>query len=198
MSDIIANLTQFPVLMVNDLPGCEPGLILNALKEAGRDFCIQTEAWRVELAAMNVVASQVEYRPTVKQDAAIHRVYSIEIDDVAVNLALVTLNADGRTITLDTSIEPQESITNGLIVSVVLRPYMSCAGYDEWFLDRYAETIKAGALSKLMLQPKKPWSDPQRGMDYRMSYGNGLALARRETIVGHRNVDVSLVHNAFI
>jgi hypothetical protein len=185
-------------MMIGELPECDDGYLLNALKMVGRDFCIGTEAWIEELAPINVLAGTTTYRLVVKQEGSVHRIKKVVMNDLDVDLRLVSLSANGRDLILDDSIEPTAAATNGLVVTIVVRPHFSATAYPEWFLDRYSEALMAGTLSKLMLEPKKPWTNPERGIMYRDLYSEKKSLARREIDAEHKSVDITMTFQPFI
>ena len=184
MSDL-AKLTDLASMISRDIPECGPGLILIALKEVAREFCIKTEAWRSELDPIDIVAEETAYDLRVKAEAAVHRLFLVEIDGVEIDPSLFALSDNGWQIVLDDSIEPASAITDGLVVTIVLRPFADCTEYDEWFLDRYAETIVAGTKSRLFFQRKTPWYDPDSAKRFDREYVTGRSLARRETYTKH-------------
>jgi len=198
MSDLMARLDDLVPFMVSELPDCDDGYILNALRKAARLFCIETEAWRKEADPISIVAGTVRYKLVTKEEASIHRIVKVMIDDVEQDIRLVSLSADGRYIELDESIEPQDAIADGMVVTVVLRPFMTANAYGEWFLDRHAEGIMAGTFASLMLEPKKPWSDAAKGMYYQGVYTQKKAEARRENDANHTSADVVMDFQTFI
>lgn len=56
---------------------------------------------------------------------------------------------------------PNESITDGLIVSMTVEPSVKTEGLPEWFLNEYADAIIAGTFWRLYALPNQPWSSPR-------------------------------------
>jgi hypothetical protein len=52
---------------------------------------------------------------------------------------------------------PCEDVKEGLMVRATVHPGESSCAIDRWVLDRHAEDIATGALSRLLLQPDAPW-----------------------------------------
>lgn len=48
----------------------------------------------------------------------------------------------------------------------------------DWIYERYAEQIARGALSRLLVMPKKPWTDPQRATFYMGEWEADISIAR--------------------
>lgn len=75
----------------------------------------------------------------------------------------------------DTSVvlELAPSATGNLRINVALKPTRASTSFPEWIYERYIETIAHGAKARLMMSPKKPYSNAQLGA-YHMTEFNGL------------------------
>lgn len=89
---------------------------------------------------------------------------------------------------------PSASVTGGLVVTVSTEPDMAAATLDDELYNTHRVVIAEGALSKLLSQQKRPWSDAVRGREREMTFGqligrahvrvfNNRTTARRETRV---------------
>jgi len=67
-----------------------------------------------------------------------------------------------------------------LRVQVVFRPHRSADDLPDWFLDRYGDTIVAAAMMRLLVQPKKQWTNPALAGEYHTEYARGIARAESE------------------
>ena len=56
----------------------------------------------------------------------------------------------------------------------VLKDDTSGEAYPASFLDKYEITLRHGAISKLMLMDKRPWTSPQLAAYHKQQYNNGL------------------------
>ena len=65
-----------------------------------------------------------------------------------------------------------------LRINAALKPSRSSTTFPSWMFERYTTTIAAGAKAKLMLTPKKPYSDPQTGAARLMDFEGGIGEAR--------------------
>ena len=166
-------------LIRQDVPGCPNVLVIQHLQQAARKFCEKTEAWREKLPAINLVVDDVTYTLTPSYDCEIRRILKLWIrtaDDVtnARDGALQTYDKyeyepEGSVLILSDAIKPKTAVTSGLVVKVVLVPYLTTdvdsnavqGGISPTFLNSWAEPIVAYAKYTLMLSPKKSWSNPQ-------------------------------------
>lgn len=89
--------------------------------------------------------------------------YHIEIDDAGVHqIRLVGI--------------PRQAYTT-LSYRMVLKPSRTSTGFATWVLDKYFQTIAAGAIANLLALPKKPWSDMAAAAVYRSKFAEGVAVA---------------------
>lgn len=184
-------------LIVHEVPGCPNVMVLQYLQQAARDFCIETEAWQEELAAIDLVEDTLAYTLVVEYDAEVRRILEVHIRTEEE----VTDGADGSlqnydkyeftpptTLTLDDSIEPQEDVTDGLVVKVVLVPQLFedvdsitvQAGISATFLNLWAEPIIGRAKWLLKRMSGKTWSDPQGAAIGMADYWKGVTAAKQE------------------
>lgn len=197
MPDLIRKMSDLIPKMLMDVPRCEEGLLFRTLREQAREFCEMTEAWRIELRAINIVTDQVEYTLPVPWDASIHRIILVTINDIERVDTQYDLE-DERKLILDDSIKPTEDITDGLEVEVVLRPHESTDDYPEAFFDRWHSAIVAGAKATLLNQPKKPWTNPRLAKRFTTQWVTGKALARREKYAKQKAGGLKLQHQPFL
>lgn len=182
-------------MMLVELPGCPAALLTQHLQQAARKFCIDTEAYLEELAAIDLVAEDVTYTLTPAHTGCeIRRIKEVWIrteEDVDDDLD-GTLQAFDKyefepqtnVLTLDDSIEPQEAVTDGLVVKVVLVPFLksdiAATAVSDDFLNVWAEPIMARALFTLKRMSRKSWSDPQGAMVNLQEYNDGVTRAKQE------------------
>lgn len=188
-------------MLLLETPGCSAAIATQHLQQAARQFCSETEAFKEKLAAINLVEDDVTYTLTPTYNCEIRR-----IDEVWIRTSTDVTNGDDGTLqeydkytfdpltnvlTLDDSIEPQESVTSGLVVKVSLVPYLktnvwagtptNAGGIPAAFLNLWAEAILAYAKYTLMRMPGKPWSNPSLAMVHKKDYDSGVTDARVET-----------------
>lgn len=165
----VFKLKNFHPMMVPELPGCPEPLIDQRLKHAIRRYCIDTEAWKVTIDPVDLVASQQEYSVTPNWDARIQRVAEVRVNSEAG----VTNGDEGnvihpthyeftapKTLRFESSYIPSDSVTDGLVVDAILVPFIDEFEIDEEFLNRWYEPIMAWAMHDLMMMAAKKWTNP--------------------------------------
>jgi len=190
----VVQYTDMLPYVVNDLPGCPQPVIVQSLQQAGRKFCVDTEALREELT-IDVVEDQTEYdlRPT--QMTLVHRIFNVEYDGTDLKEDKYVLQ-EGDTLVLEDA--PTEDITGGLVVTIVRRPMITSMILPVWFMERWSEAIMAGARAELMFQPMKPWSNPELGTYWDRQYKIGVAQAVREKFTEFKQADTAVKMRNFI
>jgi hypothetical protein len=186
-------------LVLPEVPGCPTALAVQHLQMAARQFCADSEAWQEKLEAIDLVADDVTYTLTPAYDAEIRRVTDVWIRTAAD----VTAGDDGTllvfdkyeyapagsVLTLDDTVEPQEAVTDGLVVKVVLVPYLVTnvdsiavqGGISATFLNYWAEPIMARTKHTLMRMVRTAWANPQMAGVYQSEYLDGVSRAKTET-----------------
>lgn len=185
-------------LLLPEVPSCPNVLATQHLQQAARKFCEDSEAWREKLAAINLVAEDVTYTLTPSYDCEIRRILEVWIrtstdvtdglDGTLQDYDKYEYEPEGSVLTLDDTIEPQAAVTSGLVVKVVLVPYVVTdvdsitvqGGISPTFLNYWAETILAYAKYTLMRMPKKAWSNPQLAGLFLNDYNAGVSRAKTE------------------
>jgi hypothetical protein len=198
-------LAEFHDLLLPELPGCTVAMVNLHLRETAREFCRRTAAWRQALTAINTVGGQASYVMTLPSDSQLVRVTdltvhgrrlwrSVEIDkadagaqqpkygitdppfDLNDNLTQITLHADEV---------PAESVAGGLLVSASLTPTATAATLPDFLLGQYSEALRHGTLARLMLMPKKPWTDRALAGAYEGLWQEALNFAAYQAQVGN-------------
>lgn len=176
-------------LMVVDLPGCLEQTILQALQQAGRDFCRETECWTVCFAYVDIVEGVTKYELEPQGDSFIHKIVAVKIDGTLLRPEDYELS-DNWQITLQNI--PDADIDNGLEIEVILRPEYDAMELTEDFMSRHADALIASAKAVLMQQPGKPYSNPQLGERFELRYEKLKNEAVWEKYTGHKVQDVTV------
>ena len=185
-------------LVLPEVPGCPISLAVHHLQMAARQFCADTEAWREKLDPINLVANDLTYTLTPLYDAEVRRVIEVWIrtaadvtagdDGTLLTYDQYEFDPTGSVLTLDDSIEPQLAVTSGLVVKVVLVPYLvtnvdslaTQGGITATFLNYWAEPIMARSKSTLMRMVRTAWANPQMAAVYQAEYLDGFSRAKTE------------------
>jgi hypothetical protein len=169
MSMITAYNDLLPLVMQH-VPGCESPLILQHIQQSVRRFCHKGESYTEKLQPIDLIEDKIEYLITPSFDCELRRILEVWIRTAND----VTNDADGHRLferddytfirpnilKLNDGYKPKEDVTDGLVVKVMIVPYLTEAGgnaISEDFLNMWSEPIVAGALASLMLIPRTRW-----------------------------------------
>lgn len=175
--------TQFSVMyprLVNELPRCPLPIIEDAIRETIREFCVQTQIWTLELDPLYVREEVTDYDIEKCGEPK----YAVIDMPVKVVLDTRTLDPDkgeyymGDRYTLVLGSEPSEDISQGLVVTVCLKPTQTATEIPNRLYEDYKEAFINGTLARLMMQPKKPWSNPALGSQKLFEYDRVEAAAK--------------------
>lgn len=189
-------LTDLYDMVLGEVPSCPPVLALQHLQQALRKFCEDSEAFTEKLAAINLEEEEVDYTlAPAHTSCEIRRVLEVwirtetdvddDLDGTLQDFDKYEFDPVTKVLTLDDSIEPQEDVTEGLVVKVVLVPFLktdlhNTTAVSAAFLNLWAETVMARALYTLKRMVRRPWSDPQTAMVHLNDYNQGLSRALTE------------------
>lgn len=201
--------TSFLDYVMPDVPGCTNEIALHAIKNTVIDFCEKSLILQVDHDPVTVVANQVDY--DLEPPTRDHLIVKIQkmfyrdnpIDPVAPDGILsanlynrlypnanpekgpprLYTQKDARTF----SIFPVPTETEKMVLTlrVALKPTRSATQCDDIIFEEYAETIGNGAVSRLCLSPKKPYSNPQLATAKQALYTTGLNIARQRAVRGY-------------
>lgn len=194
------NYDAFYDYILTELPGVGVPQLKQELRNAVIDFCTDTKTFTETLAAINVVADTSTYTLTVVATTArIVDLVDVKHNDKMLNpgnvqeLDMLYLDWDtGGTgvpthylsVVDRTSIRlvktPGTSITGGLVIKVALAPLRNSTTCPDWILERWVDAIKYRTLSRMYIQLKKPWSDPQLAMLMNQYYQTAAGVGDRE------------------
>lgn len=181
--------------------GCPKSMVIHAIRAACIDFCEKTLIWKQDSIANDVVAGEASYSFAPPAGAKVVRPYRIEIIHPDNNnvlelqpMSLETLESfDTRwrvkeervpqayVLTHDDTVRligiPTETIENGLLAYVSLKPTRTAEECPDFLYEDWAETIAAGALAKLHAN-EKVWAQPAMVQHYTKIYRDGVSRAR--------------------
>lgn len=178
-------------LVMPHAPGLTVALAAHNIKLAAREFCKRSRAWRVDAVAVNLVAGLGSY-DLVSPIAETGSVGIVEARILGATKPLESATVDQLDSTLPgwksaigqvryyTQLSPSsitlvkappESVSAALLLVLAVMPTLDATGVADWLFDLYGEAIAEGALGKLMLMPKKPWTDAALGAAYTTRFG---------------------------
>lgn len=199
----ITSLAVLQTRMAVELRGCPEALRVQALMDAFGEFCRESEAWREELSAVDLVDGQVDYNLVVPFAAGVHRIEWLKINtedgvtdgivpaDIDPSLYELT-PGDPDVVTLDDTLEPAEDIADALTLKVVLMPEFNSLDIAEWFLNRYWRGIRAKAMALRMIEPDKRWTNAARAQLYEREYMDLLQDAKAEVTRNYKQENYTL------
>jgi hypothetical protein len=165
--------SDFYDYVLPDLPGVALAAVDLALRQAAIAFCAQSMAWKYTHPDVAIVAATASYPFVPPTDAVVHVITYAEFDGTEIGCRTgesgITLD-DWRNQTgtpeyvfggaTALTLVPTPDVSGTLSMEVSLKPSTSAAGIDDDIFNEYREAIVHGALSRLMLSPKKPYSSP--------------------------------------
>jgi hypothetical protein len=181
---------DFYDLVMPDVPGCTFAAIDSALRQSAVVFCEQSLAWLTEHPGISVVAGTAEYAFTPPEGAVVHAItfaalngeeiapYKGETGISAKNWRNRTgapqyiLSGAGSVILV-----PHPDAAAALTMIVALKPSPASAGIDDVQFNEYREAIVHGALLRLMLSPKKPYTNAQLAAYHQQQFAIKTAAA---------------------
>lgn len=165
---------DFYDLAAPDVPGCPDAMLNAALRQAAIDFCEQSLAWSYDHPAISVVAATSAYPFVPPAQAIVHAITyakfidtEIEVEISEDNLRIWNWRAQAGTpqyaLANPTSVRlvPTPDLPGTLTLIVALKPSPTATGVDDAMFNEYREAIIHGAKARLMLSPKKPYTDAQ-------------------------------------
>lgn len=168
--------------------GVDEGFALRTLRNVGIDFCIRSLVWEADID-LDTTADQQDYTLTPAYDAVVHEIVSVKVktastqsfDDLSpISESLYELQDDMTLHFLRDDYSPQNTITAGMRVRAVLRPTRNSGELPDHFTERWADELVAGATSKLMMIPERPYSNPNTAQHYDNIFRNGIIRASIE------------------
>lgn len=203
-------LSDFHDLLLPEVPGCTVPMLNLHLVHVARDFCQQTSAWRLPFDSVNLLAGQAIYDLEPSEPSSeVVRITSLTLGmeliwqsdeqpkcqdranvDVAVpkylrNSPPFTLSPDLLEITLLDSEAPTADLIGGLQVIGAMKPSFKATVLPDFLLSQYSEALRFGALSRLMVMTKKPWTDRALATAYMGEWHKALNFAAYQSQVGN-------------
>jgi hypothetical protein len=83
------------------------------------------------------------------------------------------------------------SAEQDVVVFVALQPNefgckQAFPGVPDWFWTDYTRTLQDGLIGNMLVQPAKPYSNPQMGQFYLKRFMSGMSIARIQVENGRR------------
>lgn len=159
-------------LLSPDVPGCPQAAQVAALRQAAITFCEQALAWRYDHPDIAVTPGTAKYLFVPPSQTLVHAVISAEFNDEKIETKVMERDINKWKLDLETgtpeyllggpisiTLYPVPDVAGTLRLKVALKPTPAADGVDDVIYDEYREAVVHGALSKLLLSPKKPYTD---------------------------------------
>jgi len=193
MSAVLFDSDLFLNEIMPDVPGCSKEIAVNAIRNASIEFCKKSFVWMETLDPLNVVVNVDVYDvgviPIGSVVERVNKLYYLGVELTASNVDEVNAkrqSAVGGAVKFYAQSSPTQVILHGmpevsttgaLVMNVSLTPSHTSSGIDSSITDRYLDGIVSGAKSRLMLMPKKPWTDMALASYHKGEFGSAADTA---------------------
>jgi len=150
--------------------GCSNLVAKNYVKSVIQDFCENTHAYIVNLDPLFIFSGIKEYELDAPNNCIIIGIENV----VRGNTVFKSYTYDHVTFELDSV--PNEDFQ--LKIKAAIKPTPNVTEVEDRFYNIYSAAIIAGVKARLMMQPAKPWSNPNLAMKYQADYDNYVSKAK--------------------
>ncbi|TQV82859.1 hypothetical protein [Aliikangiella coralliicola] len=171
----------------------------SAVRDAVREFLRSTEVWQTEIEyTLPGNTAFLDLSTLLPTDAEVMRISSAFAAGIPLRKATpdTLLKAKNRFVSSSTprlilqrlltfEVFPVNSVATEIKLNVILRPSKSSNYIDDAVLDEWEEGFAAATLFKLMMQPKKPWTNPESASFYRGRYFTNLSQAKGQALTAN-------------
>lgn len=181
---------DFYDLVMPDLPGCPFVMVDNALRQSAITFCEQSLAWRYDHPPVSIVPGTAEYAFAPPAEAVVHVIAYATLgekeieshageEDIRIagwrrQTGMPEYVLGGAT---SLTLVPAPDMAGTLVMIVALKPSPTAMGMDDSQFNEFRETVIHGALARLMLSPKKPYTDMQLAQYHQQQFAVKTAAA---------------------
>lgn len=176
-------------------------MVLHAIRQAARDFCMRSFVWRVDQGPMAVAANANEYdwEPPTNTEAVRPMQVWLEKRPLVAKTANELSEMYGDFMRKDgapqyfVSDRPDKLVivpkptgiyTDGLTAKLAIMPSPAATGMETIYATRYRDAIAAGAKARIFRMPRKPWTDKQAASDYQAMFDAAVNTAQLEASRG--------------
>lgn len=169
--------SDFFDLLSPDVPNCPQSMQTLALRQAAIAFCEQSQAWKYQHDPIGVTVATSDYDFTPLPNSVVHAIDYAEFNDSEIEV--MTAQDDvwlwnwrhqdgtpqyvvGHPTYL--TLIPAPNVEGTLTLTVILKPSPVADGIDDDLFNEWREAIVHGALARLLMSPKKPYTDMQLAM----------------------------------
>ncbi|HJT51957.1 MAG TPA: hypothetical protein VJ734_08465, partial [Nitrosospira sp.] len=176
-------------LVMPELPGCPLAVADSALRQAAITFCEQSLAWQSAHPDISITSGVAEYSLAPPEGTVVHTItcatlngeeiepvgpLSIPVTHWRSQAGKVRYMLSGPT---SVTLMPDPYAAGTLTMIAVLKPSAVSTGIDNNLFNEYREAIVHGALARLMLSPRKPYTNPQLAAYHHQQFAIKTATA---------------------
>ena len=198
----MAALTDLVPDIRSDIPEIPSFVAQRQLLRAARTFCEETRAWRTNIQ-ISVIANTATVSLTTIVPTGTELVDIISMkntngyepvhprtfswldqnksdwrSETDLNAIYYVLQGNN---TLRLVPTPSTTTLNLYDARIAVKPLMSATTLDDVLVNKHREALISGALGKLFLIPRKPWTDLELGQYHQAVFVNSWPRARAET-----------------
>ena len=190
---------KFYDYIMPSVQGCPVSMVKNALRNACIEFCEKTLIWKQDSILNDVEAGYDMYVFAPPKDAKVVMPYRVTFNGVEVQptdlQSLESFMPNWKDLKEETPKyyflafddivrlvgTPIKSFSNALSADVALKPSREAEKCPEFIFNDWAETIAAGALSRLHAMAGKIWANPELVNYYSKIFREGISRARSKS-----------------
>jgi len=187
------------------VPNCPDTLVLSNLRSATIELCERSGAYVFDLDPITTISGVYEYEFDQPAGTDVHKILWMTYDgddlDPTSPRSLELNYPDWRNKTSLPQVYlqktpdtfwvvpvPNSSVTNGLQVSVALKPTRTSNNISTDFSNDYRDGIIYGALYRLLRIPARDWTDPRAAADYLSLFNQEVTQAEQRARSGDLGV----------
>jgi len=165
------------------VPNCPDSLVESTLRSACIEFAERSKAYVYDLDPITTISGVYEYEFDQPSGTDVHQILwmtydgddldpisprSLELNypDWRDKTSLPQVYLQKNPSTFWVIPVPNSAVTDGLLLSVALKPSRTTSNIDTTFSNSYRDGIVYGTLYRLLRIPAKDWTDPQAAADY--------------------------------
>ena len=156
-----------------------------------------------ELEADIIVVDDVQYKAEGEDDDKYQTVYPVSFVQKNLNTgggwrfsnieSITEYYVDPEDVTtLHLVGNPSEASTDGLLVTVIIKPIRIATALPDFIYDDYREEIGCGAKANLFLRKGMPWYDPKIADYYKNEFDNACNNGKLTRVKGGTNMNLSV------
>jgi len=166
--------SDFYDYIMPDVPGCPLHAATFALRQSAIAFCEQSLAWRHNHPDIAIMAGTADYPFDPPEDTVVHVVTYAALDGKQIGVETDASrmrvenwrNQSGRpqyVLGRESALRlvPRPDVDGTLTLEVALKPAPLASSVSDELFNEWREAIVHGALARLMLSPKKPYTNGQ-------------------------------------